>query len=129
MVFTARWLYAQMLDKREKDPFSDRELGGQNGQVAQCHWMRIYINHILREHAGIFEPPGPAASAGLDKASRRESLWAQARRFVLDPVALRSQLIGSPTWLQSLPNQPLRLVVALAGELFLNQYVAELKGA
>ena len=48
MVFTARWLYVQMLDKREKDPFSDRELGGQNGQVAQCHWMRMYINRIVK---------------------------------------------------------------------------------
>ena len=139
LVFTARWLFVQMLDRREKDPFSDRELGGQNGQLAQCHWMRIYINHSLRDHAAIFEPPrehagsvepsGAAASAGLDKASRRESLWAQARRCVSDPVALRSQLIGSPTWLPSLPNQPLRLVLAHVGELFRNQYAAELKGA
>ena len=67
-----------MFVKGEKDPFSDRELGNQNGQAAQCHWMRIYINHILKEHAGIFEPPRVAASAGLDQSSRRESLWAQA---------------------------------------------------
>ena len=56
-------------------------------------------------------------------------MWAQARRLVLDPVALRSQVNSSPAWRPSLPKQPLRLLVAHVGELFRNQYAAELKGA
>ena len=69
-MITARWFYAQMLNMREKVPFSDRELGTQNGQAAQCQWMRTYTNHNLKDHTTIFEPPRAAASAGLVTSSR-----------------------------------------------------------
>ena len=101
-----------MLDKRVKDPFSDRELGGKAGVVAQCLWQRSYVAHFLQEHAAIFAKPESAVSADADPGSERQNLWAQARNCLQDPLALREQINRSVTWLQSLPNKPMRLAVA-----------------
>ena len=129
LVFVARWILAQMLDKRVKDPFSDRELDGKIGVVAQCQWQRSYVAHLLQEHAAIFAKPESAVSAGADQGSERQNLWAQARNCLQDPLALREQINRSVTWLQSLPNKPMRLVVANVADLYDDYYSAELKGA
>ena len=76
LVFVVRWIFAQMLDKRVKDPFSDRELDGKTGVVAQCHWQRSYVDHLLQEHVAIFAKPESAVSAGADQGSERQNLGA-----------------------------------------------------
>ena len=129
LVFTVRWIYAHMQDKRVKDPFSDRELDGKTGVVAQCHWQRSYVDHLLQEHVAIFAKPESAVSAGADQGSERQNLWAQVRNCLQDPLALHEQINRSVTWLQSLPNKPMRLAVAHVADLYRNFYVAELKGA
>ena len=129
LVFVVRWIFAQMLDKRVKDPFSDRELDGKQGVVAQCHWQRSYVAHLLQEHVAIFAKPESAVSAGADQGSERQNLWAQVRNCLQDPLALREQINRSVTWLQSLPNKPMRLAVAHVADLYRNYYASELKGA
>ena len=67
LVFVVRWIFALMLARQQKDPYSDRELDGKTGVVAQCHWQRSYVAHLLQEHAAIFAKPEPAVSAGADQ--------------------------------------------------------------
>ena len=129
LVFVVRWIFAQMLDKRVKDPFSDRELDGKIGVVTQCHWQRSYVAHLLQEHVAIFAKPESAVSAGAGQGGERQNLWAQARNCLQDPLALREQINRSVTWLQSLPNKPMRLAVAHVADLYRNYYASELKGA
>eukprot|EP00974_Lingulodinium_polyedra_P108162 10469631-Lingulodinium_polyedra.AAC.1 len=45
-------------------------------------------------------------------------LWAQTRGYLRDPLALREHMARSPTWLQSLPNQPMIFLVARVAEFF-----------
>ena len=129
LLFLVRWIFAHMLAKRVKDPFSDRELDGKAGVVAQCLWQRSYVAHFLQEHAVIFAKPESAVSADADAGSERQNLWAQARNCLQDPLALREQINRSVTWLQSLPNKPMRLAVAHVADLYRNYYASELKGA
>ena len=84
---------------------------------------------MLQEHAAIFAKPESAVSAGADQGSERQNLWAQARNCLQDPLALREQINRSVTWLQSLPNKPMRLAVAHVADLYRNYYASELKGA
>ena len=118
-----------MLVTRNKDPFSDRDLDNTHGVVAQCHWIRSYVAHLLQEHVAIFAKPDSAVSAGADQGSEKQNLWAQVRHCLQDPLALREQMNRSVTWLQSLPNKPMRLVVAHVADLYRNYYASELRGA
>ena len=63
-LFLVRWIFAHMLAKRVKDPFSDRELGGKAGVVAQ-----VSLAVVVRG------PPLAGARGDLCKAGVGCSSW------------------------------------------------------
>ncbi len=131
LVFTCRWVFAQMLRRGQKDPYSDTQLDGKTGVISQCQWQFRYVSQILRDSASLLLRPVSAGSAE-GPASSKPNLWEQAKQCVMDPLLLYTMLEGPrrmATWLQSLPTEPLRLLVLHVQELFSNYYSPELKGA
>ncbi len=139
LTFTCRWVFAHMQRRQLKDPFSDSQLEGKTGIVAQCQWMRRYAEELVNNHPRMFVKPNLAASAELPLAASaglpgapKVDLWAQAKRLILDPLALYDFLEGpqrSVTWLASVPTEALRLAVDHMRDLFGSYYMSELKGA
>ena len=152
IVYMFKWLLAWMLRKKNKNPFSDKELTDKHGVIAEVQWSRRYKLHLLKEYAVVFSKPvvpaavaadgapaegaapttptGSAAPANPTTASK-VNVRALAKACVLDPLLLYRILEGpdrKATLLSSMPTKAMELFMVHMQELDNRVYLPEVKG-
>ncbi|CAK0858880.1 unnamed protein product, partial [Prorocentrum cordatum] len=142
LAFACRWLFAHMLRTKQKNPFSDSQLDGKGGIVAQCLWIGRYAVHLQKTFPDALRKPiddlapteaadGTAAVAAAG-ARPPPSAWDTARACLGDPMAMHELLEGPNrrrTWLQALPRETTRMLMSHALDVFSGLYAPEIKGA
>ena len=84
-------------------------------------WQRRYLAHLQQEYSGMFKVVESAAVLTMTLG-----------RAVLSPLAIYKLTEGDTrdvTFVQALPNEPLRLFFKHAQDILTGFYTAELKGA
>ena len=135
MIYAFKWVFAHMLRKKAKAPFSDTDLTGSGGVLAQCHWARRYKHYLLHNYPEVVREPPVTEKVGADAAASAAvpiNMRAVAKSCMLDPMVLYTTLDGpkrSPTLLTALPSDALRMMLAHVSEIDRGIYSPEVKGA
>ena len=123
------FLFAHMLRKNVKDPFSANELSARNGFCFQILWIKRYQSQVLREFPALFVP---SLAASADQKPMLEKMLAPARELLSRPLAAYQKVEGTnrdPTYVNALPSEASRMYFKHVLELQRFFYTAELKGA
>ena len=127
--YLCEYLYAHMLRKNCKDPFSAAELESKHGMVAVILWLRRYIVQVTTQFPEMFQPP-TAASAEQKEALRK--VLDPAREMLLKPLVLHEKLNGpnrDPTYINSMPSEALKMFYTHIQEVNALVFLPEIKGA
>ena len=125
-------LYTRMWRKGQKDPYGSGALGV---VVNEILWARTYVVSFLRKFPELFKVSTAYNSQGSNSTQDglAESQYIKTARLFLDsPLKFYLQTEGpdkDPTWLQSLPNEALRLTMRHFLDLNQGFYTAEIAGA
>ena len=123
------FVYAHMLRKNLKDPFSANELSAKNGFCAQMLWIRRYQAQVPREFPVLFLPSAAASAA---QKPTLEKVLVPARELLNRPLAVYLKVEGTnrdPTFVNSLPSEAFRMYFKHVHDLQRIFFTAELKGA
>ena len=107
---------------KSKDQSSDLQLQDKVGILAQLRWQQGYIMKILEMTKDIFQKPPDVEVSLVDP-------WNQVKHALPDPLALHALSQGSRTWIKSLPNEPMQLLVTHVLQLYHDEFRCEIKGA
>ena len=121
IVYIMEMLFTYMLRKRAKNPFSTAELKEKGGTVDVLLWQRRYVSHLQKEYPDMFKVAESAAKCVTT-----------LQQVVLSPLAMYELTEGDArdlTFVQALPNEPLRLYFKHVQDIVNGYYQSELKGA
>ena len=127
--FMCEFLFAHMLRKNVKDPFSANELSARNGFCFQILWIKRYQSQVLREFPALFVP---SLAASADQKPMLEKMLGPARELLSRPLAVYQKVEGTnrdPTYVNALPSEASRMYFKHVLDLQRFFYTAELKGA
>ena len=128
--FVCNWIFAHMLRTKKKDPFSESQLEGKSGVIAQCLWMQRHIMHLLQTYPHSLKDD---TAQVVQAVSADITPWWKTARLCLDSPLDMYELLEGPmrrkTWLQSLPTVPARLLMTHALDLYSYTYAPEIRGA
>ena len=124
-------LYVQMWRKSVADPYAVTEL---KRVIPEILWTRTYFAKFLKAYPELGNSSASAADTDDVPAKQflKQSAMPMVKRFLNSPLAFFKQTEGpdrDPTWLQSLPNDALRLFMKHALDLAQGFYQPEIKGA
>ena len=122
--YVVETLYTHMLRQNKADPYGAANL--RDCVIPEILWARQYLKTVERQNPGLFTPPTDLADKqGLFTVS-------PASRPLESPLAFFRKTEGpdrDPTWLQSLPNESLKLVMKHVLDLSQGLYQPEIMGA
>ena len=91
--------------------------------ISDIVWVRTYFKALLRQYPAVI-----AVNAGDGKATTNV---AACKQYLESPLEFFSKTEGpsrDPTWIQSLPNEALRVLMKHALEMSSQTYVPEIRG-
>ena len=115
-------LFTHMQRKGVKDPVSVEELKCKGGTVQRLLWQRRYISTMLTEFPDMLKTTDGASVSKLLAVSQ----------LLQSPSELFEKTEGQnrdPTWMNTLPNEALRMFAKHVVEVMQGFYMAELRGA
>ena len=126
---------AELLElKRACSSFSDRdeEIAELKRVIPEILWTRTYFAKFLKAYPELGNSSASAADTDDVPAKQflKQSAMPMVKRFLNSPLVFFTQTEGpdrDPTWLQSLPNDALRLFMKHALDLAQGSYQPEIK--
>ena len=126
-------LYTQMWRMGQKDPYSSSALGA---VISEILWAKAYVASFLRKFPEVLNSSCDSdASTTADTsaaASRSINNRSTVKSYLNDPLKFFLRTEGpdkDPTWLLSLPNEPLRLAMKHCIDVAQGYYKPEIAGA
>ena len=122
-----------MLRLKNKSPYSDRDLSGQEGTIARMLWQRGYLSKLMKSHPDIFlkRDANTQLAVTADVDGQPELPWVIARKCVENPTRLFDVLMGpdrEPSFLHSLPNGAMTHLLQHVVDLYSGVFEEELQG-